>query len=118
MFRGPLVFLSLVFLPSLHATVQLLPSLTSSVVSRAIQIDSSGNIYVAGFYVPTAKNGYSAFVAKLTPAGSQIYFQPLGGSFNDYGTALAIGSDGSVYVAGDTNSSFVGVLGFKWFGRL
>src|SRR5450432_105144 len=105
MFRGPLVFLSLLFLPSLHATIQLLPSLPSSVVSRAIQLDSSGNIYVAGFYVPAGKNGYSAFVAKLTPAGSQIYFQPLGGSFNDYGTALAIGSDGSVYVAGDTNSS-------------
>ena len=105
MFRGPLGLLSLVFLPSLHATVQLLPSLPSSVVSRAIQLDSAGNIYVAGFYVPAAKNGYSAFVAKLTPAGSQIYFQPLGGSFNDYGTALAIGSDGSVYVAGDTNSS-------------
>src|SRR5579863_3255614 len=105
MFRGPLSFLFLVFLPNLHSTVQLLPSLPASVVSRAIQLDSSGNIYVAGFYVPTAKNGYSAFVAKLTPAGSPVYFQPLGGSFNDYGSALAIGKDGSVYVAGDTNSS-------------
>jgi uncharacterized protein (TIGR03437 family) len=71
-----------------------------------MQLDSAGNIYVAGTFVPVSKNFTSAFVAKLAPGGSPLlYFTVLAGSFNDTGTALALGSDGSAYVAGNTNST-------------
>ena len=70
-----------------------------------MQLDAAGNIYVVGSFVPASKNATSAFVAKLSADGSQVlYFTVLAGSFNDAATALALGSDGSAYVAGNTGS--------------
>ena len=45
-----------------------------------------------------------AFVAKLDPTGAVVYSTYFGGSGNDGVSALAMGSDGSVYVAGTTTS--------------
>ena len=105
MFRGLPFLLSLTAASMFGANVQLLPTLPNAATSTAIQVDSAGNIYVAGTFVPVSKNWTSAFVAKLAPGGSRIlYFTALAGSFNDYGTALALGSDGSAYVAGNTLS--------------
>jgi uncharacterized protein (TIGR03437 family) len=71
-----------------------------------MQLDTVGNIYVAGTFVSTNANFYSAFVAKLSADGSQVlYFTALAGSAgNNYANALAVGSDGSVYVGGSTFS--------------
>jgi uncharacterized protein (TIGR03437 family) len=71
-----------------------------------MQLDAAGNIYVAGTFVPTNENFYSAFVAKLSADGTQVlYFTALAGSSgNNYANALAVGSDGSVYVGGSTFS--------------
>ena len=71
-----------------------------------MQLDAAGNIYVAGYFVNASKDFFSAFVAKLSADGSQLlYFTPLAGSSNDFATSLAVGSDGSAYVAGNTNST-------------
>ncbi len=81
--------------------------------------DSTGNIYVAGYTwspdFPVTKGAYDksfnagytdAFIAKLnnslTELLSSTYF---GGSDEDYGYSLAIGHDGTAYIAGRTLSS-------------
>src|SRR5580693_5315308 len=71
-----------------------------------MQLDAAGNIYFAGTFVSANQSFYSAFVAKLSADGSQVlYFTALAGSSgNNYGNALAVGSDGSVYIGGSTFS--------------
>ncbi|MEO8660069.1 MAG: SBBP repeat-containing protein [Bryobacteraceae bacterium] len=90
----------------LGSTVQLLPSLPKGAVSTAIQLDQAGNIYVAGYSTPTSLHeSPDAFVAKLSPDGSKlIYFTSLAGTEQDAATGLAVGSDGSVYITGNTQS--------------
>ena len=106
MFRGIALFVFLATARMFGATFHLLPALPHSASAAAMQLDSAGNIYLAGTYLPANKNFISAFVAKLSPGGSQVlYFTPLAGSFNDTANSLALASDGSAYVAGYTNSS-------------
>ena len=105
MSRGLPVAVFLIAISTLHASVQLLPSLPNGATSAAMQVDSSGNIYIAGSFVPTGKRFTAAFVTKLAPGGSKVlYFTPISGSSNDSATTLALGSDGSVYVGGNTFS--------------
>jgi uncharacterized protein (TIGR03437 family) len=98
----------------------------------AITTDAAGNAYVTGRTsspnFPVSENapqtnfrggdpqlnmagspigvaGADAFVAKLNPAGSAIVFATfIGGSGNEAGTAIAVDSQGAVYVGGVTNS--------------
>jgi uncharacterized protein (TIGR03437 family) len=100
----------------------------------AIAIDSAGNAYVTGFSLstdfPTTSgvfqtdfqgyggqvgkpicngqpwfNSGDAFVAKLNPAGTQLVFSTyLGGSNDDFGTAITVDSSQNVYVGGFTLS--------------
>jgi hypothetical protein len=99
---------------ALGGNVQLLSSLPDGAFSEAVQLDASGNIYVAGFLMgylipqtPKSIGGASdAFVAKLSPDGSQLlYLTVFGGSGVDASFALALGGDGSVFVVGFTTSS-------------
>jgi uncharacterized protein (TIGR03437 family) len=100
--------------------------------AAAIGVDGSGNAYVAGSTYSTdfplvdpiqsqRRGGYctwdlcyysaflpcfDAFVAKLSASGSAlIYSTYLGGEENDRISALAVGGDGSVYVAGSSVST-------------
>jgi uncharacterized repeat protein (TIGR01451 family) len=87
--------------------------------ANAIAIDSSANIYLAGYTYSTdfpvaasvqANLGgvgtSDAFVAKLTPGGSSIAFATyLGGNDSDTATGVAIDASGNMYVAGWTLSS-------------
>jgi hypothetical protein len=81
-----------------------------------IAVDSSGNIYVAGFTdsadFPLATLGSlpsgndHVFVAKLDSTGSNLmYADYLGGNSQDFGYALTLDSAGEAYVTGSTASS-------------
>jgi len=96
----------------------------------AIAVDSSGSAYLAGYstapdfpitsgvFQPKNAGPYvsqtnqssvipsgDVFVVKLNSDGSVAYSTFLGGSGNDVPTAMAVGGDGSVYLAGTTSSS-------------
>jgi hypothetical protein len=87
-----------------------------------IAVDSSGAAYVTGWTSsldfpmvnPLQANcegcsglsSFDTFVAKLSPSGSAlVYSTYLGGSGSDQGTAIAVDSAGSAYVAGLTTST-------------
>jgi hypothetical protein len=85
-----------------------------------IAVDSSGNAYMTGWTASNdfpvsgtpfqAANGLptsaDAFVTKLNAAGSAlIYSTYLGGSLNDYGSGIAVDSNGNAYVTGYTTST-------------
>jgi uncharacterized protein (TIGR03437 family) len=103
--RGLLLVLSLSANPAFSGTVQTLPALPNAAAASAVQVDPSGNIYVAGSFLSSPTVGH-AFAAKLSPDGSQvIWWTVLAGSQNDGVAALALGADNSVYVTGSTFST-------------
>ncbi len=70
---------------------------------KAIAVDSSNNVYVAGTSyaswgtpVRAFFDGFDVFVAKLNPSGALQWNTFLGNE----GNSLALGAGGSVYVAG------------------
>jgi Bacterial Ig-like domain (group 3)/MBG domain (YGX type)/Chitobiase/beta-hexosaminidase C-terminal domain/Bacterial Ig-like domain (group 1)/Beta-propeller repeat len=85
----------------------------------ALAIDAAGAVYLTGSdgNIPattgafqTANDGFTAFVAKLNPAGSAlVYLTYLGGSSGQStsatGTAIAVDSLGNAYVAGDAHTT-------------
>jgi hypothetical protein len=83
-----------------------------------IAVDNSGNAYIIGTtgstdfpavnpFQPGYGGGNSdAFVAKLNPAGSAlVYSSYLGGSADDWGSAIAVDTSGNTYVTGFTTST-------------
>ncbi|HEY0174282.1 MAG TPA: SBBP repeat-containing protein [Pyrinomonadaceae bacterium] len=82
-----------------------------------VAVDSSGSAYVTGSTAsanfPVAGGAQpahggldDAFVLKLDPSGTSIvYATYIGGAREDFGQAVAVGSDGSAYVAGRTFST-------------
>jgi hypothetical protein len=86
----------------------------------AIAVDRDGFAYITGRTysldfptkpVETAPPPSNAFVTKLTPDGaSLVYSTYLGGSGDDGGTGIALGTSGDTYVVGSTASTdFPGV---------
>src|SRR5262249_24875634 len=87
--------------------------------ARGIAVDASGSAYIAGVTLskdfPTANalqadfgGARDAFVAKLSPDGSQlVYSTYLGGNGTDEANGIAVDADGNAYVTGETtNVSF------------
>ncbi len=80
-------------------------------IGRAVAVDTTGNAYVtgsAGTFPTTsgALNNCCSFVAKLAPAGSEVYAANIGANV---GNAIAVDSTGAAYVAGySTAASFAG----------
>jgi len=88
-----------------------------------IAVDGSGAAYVSGYTwssdFPTSPGAYDttcdrdgrctagdAFITKLSPDGSALVYSTfLGGSQREFGWDIALGSDGSAYVTGSTESS-------------
>ena len=86
----------------------------------AVAVDAQGNVYVAGSTsstsFPTTVGAYDtsfdasggsnrgeAFVSKLNPAGNALVYSTfIGGPGDDWASALAVDTNGSVYVAGST----------------
>ncbi|HEV8595305.1 MAG TPA: CARDB domain-containing protein [Thermoplasmata archaeon] len=86
-------------------------------LANALALDVWGNAYITGVAnatnFPTTPdaldrtlNGsYDAYLAQLNPSGtSLLYSTVLGGGGNETGFAIALGSTGTVYVAGATSS--------------
>jgi hypothetical protein len=82
-----------------------------------LALDSAGNAYITGYTTstnfPTTPNSLQrsslgnidAFVTKLSAAGERPYSTYLGGSGDDKGEAIAIGTGGKVYIAIGTSST-------------
>jgi hypothetical protein len=84
--------------------------------ANGIAVDASGNAYVAGythsddFPLVAAVQGragdYDDFVAILNPAGNALVFSTyLGGNASDSANAIAIDSNGEVYIGGQSASN-------------
>jgi hypothetical protein len=85
--------------------------------AQAIALDSSGNVFVAGYTYSTdfptasayqAQNAgqADAFLLELKPSGAGLVFSTyLGGSGVDRAFGLALDSSDNVYLAGDTQST-------------
>jgi len=81
-----------------------------------IATDTSGNAYLTGWTQSTNfpmqspirgsnAGGVDGFVTKLNPAGSAlVYSTYLGGTGNDYGTAIAVDASSNAFVTGVTAS--------------
>ena len=83
-------------------------------IPAAIAVDSDGNAYVTGaaWRIPRAGGGTDqaagaedVFVLKLDPNGVLKASMLIGGSGEDQGTSISVGSDGYLYIAGTTQSA-------------
>jgi hypothetical protein len=88
------------------------------IYSKSIAVDSSGNVYTAGYFIGTADfdpgpgttnlitvsapsvYNFDVFVSKLDSSGNFIWAKSFGGSLLDYGNAITVDSSGSVYTTG------------------
>lgn len=83
----------------------------------ALAVSNEGDAYIAGDTLSTDLpvnhplqstfgGGKDAFVARLSPTGSELVFSSwLGGSGTDYATALILDQSANMYLAGSTNST-------------
>jgi hypothetical protein len=74
---------------------------TSDVIPRALTFGSDGEVYLAGAS-SLSPVGSTAFLSKYDVEGVEIWTQTLGLSVSDAATALAVSTDGSLYIAGTT----------------
>lgn len=76
MLRVLILFISLTALPMFGGSVQLLTLLPNAAVSKAIQLDPAGNIYLAGSLTPqnpqSSQDTSDAFVAKAGERRGQV----------------------------------------------
>lgn len=77
--------------------------------------DSAGNVFLTGWTESTnwVSGGFDtnhhgrrdAFIAKISPGGSNLWSAYLGGTNDDYGNAIALDAADNIYVAGETWSA-------------
>ncbi|MBF0457658.1 MAG: SBBP repeat-containing protein [Nitrospirae bacterium] len=80
---------------------------------QGIAVDTSGNVYVAGYTnatwglpVRAYTSGNDAFAAKLNSSGVLQWNTFLGGAGDDYGYGIAVDTCGNAYVAGYSNATW------------
>ncbi|MHA1636688.1 MAG: SBBP repeat-containing protein, partial [Candidatus Thorarchaeota archaeon] len=83
---------------------------------QSITIDSSGNVFIAGFTesldfpvlnTTGSYNGglFDCFVSKWTANGSLLFTSIIGGTGDEWANSIAVDSSGCVFVTGFTNSN-------------
>lgn len=75
-------------------------------VSNGVEVAADGSVYVSGITFTFDVGQGDAILLKFTPAGSLVWARTWGGPFFDAARDVAIGADGGIYIAGDTNSFF------------
>jgi hypothetical protein len=90
--------------------------------ARAVALDASGNVYIAGTttsanfplsspFQGTTGSARDGFVSKLNSGGTAlIYSTFLGGAADDWANAIAVDGSGAAYIAGTTGSTNFPVL--------
>jgi len=79
---------------------------TNTEFANGVAVASDGSIYLTGFTTSFGVGFDNAFLVKFAPDGSLIWQRTWGGSSagGEFGNGLALGSDGSIYVAGEASS--------------
>lgn len=80
----------------------------------SLAVDASGNVIVAGsvsgaFGDSTRIGGTDSLVAKFNADGVEQWAKRFGATADDRINTVSVGADGTVYVAGETNSAIGGV---------
>ncbi|MCB9069078.1 MAG: SBBP repeat-containing protein [Calditrichae bacterium] len=78
---------------------------------KALEVDTDGNVYVTGVSCSNSGNDNYYTTLKYDPDGLQQWVANYNGTGNgsDLGTALAVDTDGNVYVTGtsyDSNTNY------------
>ncbi|MBD1844728.1 SBBP repeat-containing protein [Cyanobacteria bacterium FACHB-63] len=81
--------------------------------AESVAVDSNGNRYIVGFTPGTLSGntnagGHDAFLAKYDIIGKQVWVKQFGTSSTDFAYGVAVGSNGNVFVVGQTNGTFTG----------
>jgi len=81
--------------------------------SQGLAVDSSDNIYVAGFTNGgldgnTNSGKHDILLVKYNSGGSKQWLQQLGSSNNDFGLGVGVDSKGNIYVTGYTEGGLEG----------
>lgn len=76
----------------------------STDLGEGVTVASDGSVYVVGATSSTGVGGREALLAKYDGAGALQWQRTLGGTNGDDAKSINIAPDGSVYVAGFTNS--------------
>lgn len=81
---------------------------TSSDSGTAIAIDSSGNVYIAGYTRPDPSAAVNCLLAKYDSSGTIQWQRSLGEVGADLAYGVAVDSSSNVYICGYTNSQGAG----------
>ncbi|MCE3294903.1 MAG: hypothetical protein K0R65_617 [Crocinitomicaceae bacterium] len=86
--------------------------------AESISVDSSGSVYIAGYFSGTvdfdpgagttyltSSGNRDVFVQKMNAAGNLVWVKSFGGSFVDMAFSICAESPGSVYIAGTFSES-------------
>ena len=81
-------------------------------IPSSISLDTSGNIYVAGFtegaFGKASYGDFDAFAMKLDNSGAPLWIQNIGSNLDDKGFGMEIDGHGGIYITGDTTGAFGG----------
>ena len=83
-------------------------------LAKALVTGVDGSIYLTGttsstvFDGQTGLGGSDIFVSKIDVNGARLWTRLIGSQQNDYVSALSIGTDGAMYLAGSTSGSIGG----------
>jgi hypothetical protein len=95
---------------------------TGSDAPQAMTLAPDGSVYTTGYFegtvdfdpgagvtTVTSAGGWDVFVSKLDSGGNFVWAGGMGGTSPDCGAGIAVGTDGSVYVAGGFVSGTIDV---------